>query len=73
MAEIRFRSILGRSILEEIRRIRLETAQILLMRTPTLGMDAIASRCGYGSLSAFSTFFRHETGLSPSVWRKKNI
>ena len=72
MAEIRFRSILGRSILEEIRRIRLETAQILLVRTPTLGMDAIASRCGYGSLSAFSTFFRHETGLSPSAWRKKN-
>ena len=73
MAEIRFRSILGRSILEEIRRIRLETAQILLMRTPTLGMDAIASRCGYGSLSAFSTFFRHETGQSPSAWRKENI
>ena len=72
MAEIRFRSILGRSILEEIRRIRLENAQILLMRTPTLGMDAIASRCGYGSLSAFSTFFRQETGQSPSAWRKEN-
>lgn len=72
MAEIRFRSILGRSILQEIRRIRLETARILLMRTPPLGMDAIASRCGYGSLSAFSTFFRNETGRSPSVWRKEN-
>jgi len=53
----------------EIRRIRLETAQILLMHTPTLGMDVIASRCGYGSLSAFSTFFRQETGQSPSAWR----
>ena len=69
MAEIRFRSFLGRSILQEIRRIRLEAAQLLLMRTPTLGMDAIADRCGYGSLSAFSTFFRHETGQSPSAWR----
>ena len=69
MAEIRFRSILGRSILQEIRRVRLETAQNLLLRTPALGIDAIAIRCGYGSLAAFSTFFRHETGQSPSQWR----
>ena len=72
MAEIRFRSVIGRSILQEIRRTRLEAAQILLVRTPMINMDAIAAQCGYGSLSAFSTFFRRETGLSPSAWRKRH-
>ena len=73
MAEIRFRLIVGRSILQEIRRVRLETAQSLLLHTPTLGIDDIAGRCGYDSLSAFSTFFRHETGQAPSAWRERNI
>ncbi len=68
MAEIRFRNILGRSILQEIRRVRLETAQHLL-RTTKLGLNFIANSCGYGSLSAFSIFFHQETGVSPSAWR----
>ncbi len=68
MAEIRFRSMLGLSILQEIRRVRLETAQRLL-RNPALRMEYVADRCGYGSPSAFATFFHAETGMSPSAWR----
>ncbi|MBQ2630583.1 MAG: AraC family transcriptional regulator [Kiritimatiellae bacterium] len=35
----------------------------------SLGIDFIAGKCGYASLSAFSVFFRQETGVSPSTWR----
>jgi LacI family transcriptional regulator len=70
MAELRFRKLIGRSILQEIRSVRLETAQHLL-RTSSLGMDFIANKCGYGSLSSFSVFFHKETGFSPSAWRMK--
>jgi LacI family transcriptional regulator len=68
MAELRFRSLIGRSILQEIRRVRLETAQHLLGNS-ALGIDFIADKCGYASLSAFSVFFHQETGVSPSIWR----
>ena len=70
MAEIRFRNIIGHSILHEIRQVRLENAKRLL-RNPGLGMDFIANSCGYSSPSAFSIFFQAETGLSPSAWRKR--
>lgn len=72
MAELRFRRLIGRSILQEIRNVRLETAKRLL-RTSSTGMDFIANSCGYGSLAAFSAFFHKETGLSPSAWRMKHI
>ena len=70
MAEIRFRKIIGHSILQEIRQVRLEAAKRLL-RKPKLEMNFIANKCGYGSSSAFSIFFRAETGLSPTEWRKR--
>lgn len=72
MAEIRFRNVIGHSILQEIRQVRLETAKRLL-RNPGLGMNFIANNCGYGSPSAFSIFFREETGQSPSSWRNSNV
>ena len=71
MAEIRFRNVIGCSILQEIRRVRLETAQRLL-RNPRLGMSFIANKCGYSSSTVFSIFFRAETGMSPSKWRDSN-
>ena len=71
MAEIRFRKIIGHSILQEIRQVRLEAAKRLL-RNPGLGMSFIANNCGYSSPSAFSIFFRAETGQSPSSWRNSS-
>ena len=70
MAEIRFHNLTGHSILREIRRVRLETAQHLL-RTTSFGIEFIAGKCGYDSLPAFSIFFRQETGTSPTAWRRK--
>ena len=69
-AESRFRAVVGHSILDEIRRVRLEKAKELLL-TDSGSMDSIAMRCGYKSLAAFSIFFRAETGLAPSKWRKR--
>lgn len=69
-AEMHFRAAAGRSILEEIRRVRLETAKELLEEGGTK-IDDIAYRCGYASSAAFSIFFRAETGLTPSRWRNR--
>ena len=68
-AEMRFRTAVGHSILHEIRRVRLETAKSLLLSDLT-DINAVAHRCGYRSLAAFSIFFRTETGTSPSEWRR---
>jgi len=67
-AEMRFRAAVGRSILEEIRRVRLEEAKRLLVEGNTT-IDAIAFRAGYASSAAFATFFRAETGTTPTKWR----
>ena len=69
MAEIRFRAATGRSVLEEIRAIRLDKAKELLSGPP-LKLEAIANFCGYKSAVAFSLFFKAETGKSPSDWRR---
>ena len=71
MAEIRFRAATGRSVLEEIRAVRLAQAKELLSGPP-LKLEAVANFCGYKSAVAFSIFFKAETGVSPAKWRKPN-
>ena len=68
MAELRFRSATGRSILEEIRGVRLAKAKELLAGPP-MKLEAVANFCGYKSAVAFSIFFKAETGVTPTAWR----
>ena len=68
MAELRFRAATGRSILEEIRGIRLAKAKELLSGPP-MKLEAIANFCGYKSAVAFSIFFKAETGVTPTAWK----
>lgn len=68
MAEMRFRAATGRSILEEIRSVRLDMARRLLAETD-IQVGAIANRCGYDTSAAFTTFFKSMTGLGPREWR----
>ena len=68
MAEMRFRKIIGRSILDEIQSVRLEKAKSLLVNS-NLDMAAIANFCGFSAAKAFWKFFRQKTGFSPSRWR----
>lgn len=71
MAEIRFRQISGRSMLDEIQAVRLDKAKELL-KNSSLDVSAIANFCGFKAANALWKFFRQETGVSPSEWRKLN-
>ena len=72
MAEIRFRTIVGHSILEEIRENRLARAKELLLANNNAKQDEIACLCGCNSSAAFSVFFKSETGLSPRDWLQQH-
>ena len=58
MAEMRFRTATGQSILEAIRQERRNTAERLL-RENQLTSDAIAARCGYSSPSSVYRLLRN--------------
>jgi LacI family transcriptional regulator len=70
LAELRFREVTGRSILEEIRRVRLENAKLLLSRTD-VPMSVVANQSGWASLTSFCREFKQIAGLTPMDWRKK--
>ncbi|QEH35171.1 Xylose operon regulatory protein [Aquisphaera giovannonii] len=66
--ERRFRSGLGQSVLQQIRRARVERARALLARTGMpIGEVALAS--GFGEPKQLSTVFRQETGMTPTAYR----
>ncbi|WP_329000169.1 AraC family transcriptional regulator [Kribbella sp. NBC_00709] len=64
----RFQKALGRSPIRMLRDVRMGEARLLLA-DPGLPVEAVASRCGYGSIAAFSRAFTSEHGLSPQSWR----
>lgn len=68
--EQKFRSLLGRSIAEEIRRVRLEQARQLLVETP-LSTSSIATKCGFSSGVELAHAFRKYHGIRPSDLRKR--
>lgn len=69
--EKRFRDQLGRSPLEEIRRVRVDRARQLLAQTE-LPMPQVADRCGFATAAWFSSAFRALTGETPSAYRERN-
>lgn len=66
-----FRGMLGETIMEHVRRIRLERAYVALVQTRVSVTD-IAFAAGYESLEAFSRSFRASFGLSPSRCRAQD-
>jgi LacI family transcriptional regulator len=68
--ERRFREQMGRSLLDEIRRVRIERAMQLL-RDTSQDMPAIAEQCGFSSQARFATVFRKECGSTPTEYRKR--
>jgi LacI family transcriptional regulator, galactose operon repressor len=68
--ERRFRKVVGRSILGEIRRVHVKRASELLAQTD-LPLHAIADRSGFTDAKRFSTVFRQMVGLTPSAYRHK--
>lgn len=68
--ERRFKAVLGRSLHDEIRRVRMDKAKQLLRET-TLDMPAIAEQCGFLSQARFSTVFRQQAGSTPTEFRRR--
>ena len=69
--EIRFQRTLGRSVREEIQRVRLGWVKQLLVETD-LSIAKIADCTGFSSQSYLSGVFRRETGTTLAAYRCDN-
>jgi len=69
LTEMRFREKLGHTILEEIRRVRLERVCTLLKESEKL-ISEITSECGFDSESHLGTLFRRHFGCTMRDYRK---
>jgi LacI family transcriptional regulator len=67
--ERRFVSVLGHTPLEEIRRIRLERAKVLLQTD--LPIYEVAKRCGFATPEYMATSFLQSTGTTPTAYRRQ--
>jgi len=45
-------------------------AKVLFQTEPSVTLQEVSDRLGFSEISAFSRFFRQQTGLSPSAYRK---
>ncbi len=67
-AEIRFKSVVGRTIMAEIRRVRLERVCALLAET-NLSIGEIAEQCGFASESHLAVLFRKSFNMTMGAYR----
>lgn len=65
-----FRRALGRTVMQETRRARVELARRLLSST-NYPLPEVAQRSGFTSASLLSIAFRTETGLPPGAYRRR--
>jgi LacI family transcriptional regulator len=68
--EMRFRKSLGRSPYQEIRRVQIERAKLLLSRTDR-PVREIADACGFKEARQLSTAFHERIGLTPRQYRRR--
>lgn len=68
LAEQRFKSLAGRSIMDEIHSIQIEQAKKLIAN-PMTKLTAIPQLCGHRSTPFFLRLFKKQTGLSMSEFR----
>ena len=70
LADLRFRELQGRSILEAITERRLDEVKRLLAGTRST-IDSIAASCGYGSPGYLKNLFKKRFGMSMREFRKR--
>ncbi|MEN8226805.1 MAG: substrate-binding domain-containing protein [Bacteroidota bacterium] len=70
LLEIRFRKVLNRSILEEVKRVRIGIICMRLTETDD-PVGEIASQMDFSSQAGFSNFFKKEMNISPVEYRKQ--
>lgn len=63
-----FRRAYGRSISDELRRLRMNEGARLLVTT-AWSIERVAASCGAGTPANFNRQFRHEYGLTPNEYR----
>ncbi len=68
--ERRFRRSLDRTVQEEIRRARVETAKKLLAMSGA-GLVEIAQQSGFSNAALLSVAFKREVGMPPGVYRRR--
>jgi LacI family transcriptional regulator len=66
--EKRFKSLMGRTLLDEIQLVRLDHAKRLLLET-THPVATIAKMSGFGNVPYFCKFFNERTGMTPRRFR----
>lgn len=66
----RFRALLGRTVHDEIVRVRLERARELLAETD-MSIARIAERCGFGHQEYLGAVFRARLGQTPAGYRRQ--
>jgi LacI family transcriptional regulator len=64
-----FRKHVGRTMLDEVHRVRIERAKSLLATTD-LPIPDVAMRCGFSGAPKLSSLFRRETGTTPGKYRR---
>lgn len=68
--ERRFSALMGRTPKEEMLRVQIETARLLLRETDA-SLRQVARKAGFRSDKYFSDAFLRETGVRPSAYRKQ--
>ena len=68
--ERRFRAVLGRSVLQEIHRARIDQAAELLLSTD-LAMPDVAKGSGFSSAQRMAVVFRRVAGTTPAEFRRQ--
>jgi LacI family transcriptional regulator len=68
--EKRFRSVLGRTLREEITRVQMQRVQDLLVGSD-LSLAEIAERTGFRHSEYLTVVFKRETGQPPSLFRQQ--
>jgi len=69
MLERRFRAVVGRSVLRELRRVRVEQIGKMLLET-NHSISEIALATGFPGAEHFARYFRKERGMTPFGFRK---
>jgi LacI family transcriptional regulator, galactose operon repressor len=68
--ERRFRRVLDRTVVDEIRRAHVDAAKRLL-QTTSLSMAEVAKRSGFTNAALLSVAFQREIGMPPGVYRRR--
>lgn len=68
--ERRFRGVLGRTVMLEIRRAHVDLAKRLLSTTQH-PLSRVAELCGFTTAALLSVAFGNETGVPPGTYRRR--